>query len=39
MTTKLEIIGRVEEVEVLKSILKSPKSEFLAVYGRSLPVT
>ncbi|MCR5024140.1 MAG: ATP-binding protein [Lachnospiraceae bacterium] len=28
------LIGRAEEIEILKSYQNSPKSEFVAVYGR-----
>jgi uncharacterized protein len=30
----MELIGRIREIERLNTLLKSPKSEFLAVYGR-----
>lgn len=34
MNIQPDIIGRKKEMQHLKSIVESPKSEFLAVYGR-----
>jgi AAA+ ATPase superfamily predicted ATPase len=34
MTKLLDVIGREKEIKLLQSIVESPKSEFLAVYGR-----
>jgi AAA+ ATPase superfamily predicted ATPase len=34
-----KIVGREKELEFLKSLLTSEKSEFVAVYGRLQPLT